>query len=586
MNTGRRARRTAKKMIVQLCWRALVAAITLAGAAAAAQTYEVGPGKPFVNLQAVAPLLAPGDTVLVYGNTTYTGGIVLSKAGAANSKITIRGVRVNGLRPVLSGGTNTIEFRANHYIFEGFEVTGGSFRGIYHHADDITIRDSLVRDCPAHGILGADADSGSLLLEYTEVRNCGNGTTQHQVYMATDNTKYPNAVFRMQYCYIHHANGGNNIKSRAGRSEIYYNWIEGAQYHQLELIGADGQPPALVREDSDVVGNILLTYSTQGTYTTRIGGDGTGTSAGRHRFVNNTIILPSNGNFAVFRLFDTLESFESHNNIIYKLGGGAAKIMDTSGLAIPYASIAVSGSNNWIPTASASAPAQWTGTISGTNPGFVNSAANDFRLQSSSPLVHAGNASPQSPPGFPFPNPLILPFFEPPVLLAPAPGWAHARAVNGNIDIGAFELPPAPLQGSGEDLQLSVLMNNLGDPAEKLKVAFASDITNIHFQSAGGTFTGAYPLLAVQYFPTGYSPVPPPEFPYLHMDLAGIESLYDPFSAPPPDTGILPAAGVFLNFTIPPGFAGITARLQALAASPAAVNGIFAVSDPVDVRLE
>ena len=34
-------------------------------------------------------------------------------------------------------------------------------------------------------------------------------------------------------------NGGNAVKSRAQRNEIYYNWIEGAVYHELELIGPD-----------------------------------------------------------------------------------------------------------------------------------------------------------------------------------------------------------------------------------------------------------------------------------------------------------------------------------------------------------
>ena len=71
--------------------------------------------------------------------------------------------------------------------------------------------------------------------------------------MATDETAYPGAVFRMQHCYVHDANGGNNVKSRAERNEIYYNWIEGAYYHELELIGPDGQAESLKREDSDVV---------------------------------------------------------------------------------------------------------------------------------------------------------------------------------------------------------------------------------------------------------------------------------------------------------------------------------------------
>lgn len=77
-------------------------------------------------------------------------------------------------------------------MFEGFEVSGmgdsttGTFRCIYHHAHDIVIRDSVIHDCPRHGILGADNDSGSLLVEYTEVRNAGSNGGNHAIYMATD----------------------------------------------------------------------------------------------------------------------------------------------------------------------------------------------------------------------------------------------------------------------------------------------------------------------------------------------------------------------------------------------------------------
>ena len=115
-------------------------------------TYQVGPTRTYTSLQNVAPLLNPGDLVEVDGNATYPGNLIFTRPGTVVNKITIRGLRVNGLRPVLSGGTNTVEFRlSDHYVFEGFDVTGGSFRGIYHHADDITIRDTVVHDCPALG---------------------------------------------------------------------------------------------------------------------------------------------------------------------------------------------------------------------------------------------------------------------------------------------------------------------------------------------------------------------------------------------------------------------------------------------------
>ncbi len=53
------------------------------------------------------------------------------------------------------------------------------------------------------------------------------GISAHQIYMATDESAHPGSVFRMQFCYMHDGAGGNNVKSRSERNEIYYNWIEG-----------------------------------------------------------------------------------------------------------------------------------------------------------------------------------------------------------------------------------------------------------------------------------------------------------------------------------------------------------------------
>jgi len=256
-----------------------------------AVTYQVGPGRNYTTLQAVAGLLEKGDLVEVDGNATYPGGVTFTEPGTADEKITIRGIRLNGQRPKISGGINTVAFTtpwpyagpgADHYVFEGFEVTGGSSRGIYHQADDLTIRDVVVHDCPNQGILGADQGSGDITMAYVEVYACGSGDRNHQIYMATDEIHYPGSVFRMQYCYIHDGNGGNNVKSRAERNEIYNNWIENAYYHELELIGpdgGDGGDAGLAREDSDVVGNVLRKTSRNG-FVTRVGGDGTGQTNG------------------------------------------------------------------------------------------------------------------------------------------------------------------------------------------------------------------------------------------------------------------------------------------------------------------
>jgi MYXO-CTERM domain-containing protein len=403
---------------------------------ARATTYQVGPGRTYASPSAVANLLAPGDVVEIDGNHTYAGGVVFSIPGTTSQKITIRGIRVGGQRPILSGGNNTIEAQANHYVFEGLDLTAGSSRCFYHHADDIVLRDSVVHDCPLQGVLGADGDSGDLLMEYVEVHHCGGGTQNHQIYMATDETAYPGSVFRMQHCFVHDANGGNAVKSRAERNEIYHNWIEGALYHELELIGPDGQDPSLAREDSDVVGNVLVKRNTF--HVVRFGGDGTGETFGRYRFVNNTVVILPGGS-AVFRLFDGIESVEMHNNVFAIDGSGTVNIVRMVEANWSTGSPLIAGSNNWISSGASNLPAQWTGTLEQTSPGLIDLHGNDPRPAAGSPLIDAGATTTSGPPGYPFPLPLGAPAFLPPLHAVEPVGTALARPQVGTIDIGAFE---------------------------------------------------------------------------------------------------------------------------------------------------
>lgn len=417
--------------------RGVAAALTLLAASPAlGATYQVGPGKTYQDLGAVAGLLNPGDVVEVDGDAEYPGGVVFDRPGTEAEKITIRGVRINGRRPVVRGGTNTLEAAANHYVFEGLDLTEGSFRCFYHHAHGITLRDSVIHDCPAHGILGADGDSGSLLLEYTEVHHAGEGTQNHSIYMATDEAAYPGSVFRMQHCYVHDTNGGNAIKSRAERNEIYSNWIEGGTYHELELIGPDGQDPSLAREDSDVVGNVLVKRTDFAVV--RFGGDGTGETNGRYRFVNNTVIVQSGGP-AVFRLFDGLESVEMHNNVFAVAGGGGVNLVREVEAVWASGSRQIAGSNNWVMDGSTNVPEEWTGTLTGADPGFADLAALDVRPLEQSPLVDAGGAAESGPPGHEIPAPLGAPAWHPPLHAIEASGAATPRAAVGAIDVGAYE---------------------------------------------------------------------------------------------------------------------------------------------------
>ncbi len=421
-----------------LVW-GLGAAFALSTAPAHATVYEVGPGKPHASVAEVAERLSPGDLVLIQGGTTYPGGIVFSRPGQADRKIIIRGVPVEGKLPIIRGGRNTIEAAANHYVFENLELTGGGYRCFFHHAHDITLRSSVVHDCPGHGLLGADEGSGTLLLEYTEFYHCGNGDQHHTVYMATDETRYPGSVFRMQHCYIHDSRGGHSVKSRAERNEIYFNWIEGGLYHELELIGADGQAAELAREDSDVVGNVLR--KTNDSYSVRIGGDGTGDSGGRYRFVNNTFLLQEQAR-PVLRLFDRVQSLEVHNNVFYRAGGKPVQALRTERVSWTEGRPILIGLNNWLTTGS-EFPEEWFGTELGDDPKFMDvsglsrsAGGFDLRPRAGSPLVDAGAMAIAGPKGFEVPNPLTALSSSPPPRRG---GVSFLRETDGRVDIGAYE---------------------------------------------------------------------------------------------------------------------------------------------------
>jgi hypothetical protein len=440
--------------------RLLVVALG-AAAVARADVYQVGPTRPYTQLQQVldAVALQPGDVVEVDGAHTYAP-VNWDEGGDPGNPVTLRGRRVNGQRPVLSGGTNTIEISANHVVFEAFEVTGGSFRCVYHHADDITVRDVYIHDCPAHGLLGADTDSGSLTLEFSEVARSGNGTGQHAIYVTSDQDAYPGSVFRMRFNYVHDQNGGNAVKSRAERNEIHYNWIEGARFHLLELIGPDEGaviPPPGIREDSDVVGNVLIHKAYMPAvgaaidglfYFARPGSDmraddgGANSSRGRYRFVNNTFVRTASGvGSAVFRMFGLVESIEMSNNVFFNSAAGAPRLFRATAGEFAWASgtAQVAGQNNWVETGAIDFPPGWTGTITGTDPGFRNLATGNLRPVAHSPLRDAGTSTPTGPAGFPLPSPLFPPASQPASRAAGPPLTGQTRLIIGPIDIGAYE---------------------------------------------------------------------------------------------------------------------------------------------------
>jgi hypothetical protein len=315
-------------------------------------TVLVGPTRQFKTLQAAMSSLKPGDIVEMDGDATYPS-VQFTASGTITKPIVVRGKSVNGKRPVIQGYAQSSGFAAvkfvgsDHVVFENLEITNGADADrtkpsacVFNESHDVTLRRVKVRDCANHGILGADNNSGSLTLEEVEVTTsgcdvtlvpamtCSSTALKHPIYVATDPDAHPGATLRIVNSYLHDNNAGENIKTRSERVQIVNNWLETTpkQYRNLGLYGyqeytAGVDAPVI---HHDIVGNVIVERGSSSMM--RTGGDGTGSTQGRTRFVNNTVILDSSFGAQgkpVIRLDGDLEAFSAHNNVIHVVAGNA-----------------------------------------------------------------------------------------------------------------------------------------------------------------------------------------------------------------------------------------------------------------------
>ncbi|MBN1760066.1 MAG: hypothetical protein JW863_17200 [Chitinispirillaceae bacterium] len=405
---------------------------------------QVGNGKQYRELREIEDLTEPGDTIEVDGGATYASG-----ATFAENRITLLGIRTGDeARPEISGSTSYgLNITGDDIVVEGFHVTGMP-KGIGVFGNNIIVRDCIISECN-HGLIGYGTGTGNVTVEYCEFVGNGiptGGATQHQIYMATDEITHPGSVFRLQFCYLHDGVEGDNVKSRAERNEIYYNWIEvaGSSGHGLGLFAPDPDDNDQVeidtrREDADVVGNVIIQSRNS---CARIGGDLPGNPTnGRYRFVNNTFILTGSRGDAV-RTFNMIETLEMFNNVVYSADPDAdiRVINDADGEWV-HSPRTLIGANNWISEHATRLPSasEWNNTLSGTGSPFVDAENGDFIPGAESPLIDGGAAETPTVVAYPFADPLFPPVYLPSSPSLMAPGSARARPTDGHIDIGAFE---------------------------------------------------------------------------------------------------------------------------------------------------
>jgi hypothetical protein len=440
---------------------------------AMATTYVVGPGKPYTTPGDVPwESLAPGDSVLIHARpAAYADKWVICRVGTQAAPIVVHGVPdpSTGALPVIDGANATTRSALNFWSEErGVIKVGGANSPADTQPAWITIENLDVRGAHTpntftgrNGVTAYNANASAIYVEkgdHVTIRNChmhgcgngffcayqtgdllvercwieGNGNVG-SIYEHNNYTEARGATFQFNHFGPLLAGaGGNNLKDRSAGTVIRYNWIEGGN-RQLDLVDSDY--PELIGDprynQTFVYGNVLVETGDDGnSQIVHYGGDSGGTAnyrKGTLYFHANTVVSQRTGNTTLLRLSSSGESADVRDNVVLVTAtGNRLGLLDQTGTLVATRNWFKTG---WVASHSGGNPAVTdAGQITGSDPGFTDLAGGDYRLAAASPCLDQAVAlAPACVPDH-------VPVFE---YLAPQSGLA--RAVNGAMDLGAFE---------------------------------------------------------------------------------------------------------------------------------------------------
>jgi hypothetical protein len=381
----------------------LITVLRLTTAIEGAETavHYVGPGKAIAAPSAAARVAKDGDVIEIEAGT-YEADV----ATWTQNNLTIHGVggrvylKANGAHAagkgiwVISGRNTTIE----DIVFSGARVPARNGAGIRLDGAGLTVRNCKFMN-NENGILGGGGGDGDVVIEHSEFASNGYGDGQsHNIYIGNVRT------FTFRGNYVHHANVGHNVKSRAQTNYILYNRImdewDGTASYAVDLSNGGL---------SYLIGNLIQKGPhTRNPTMIAFGAEGLANPVNELYVVNNTLVndqpewlLRENLLGSTFiRVWGVPQLARVINNLF--IGQGVV----LKGLG------------------------ELTHNLTLTKPVLLDPAAFDYRLKSGSAAIRAG-IDPGVAHGF---------------SLRPTSQYVHLaqeepRPAEGHIDVGAYQYP-------------------------------------------------------------------------------------------------------------------------------------------------
>jgi parallel beta-helix repeat protein len=374
-------------------------------ATASSNTYYVDPGgsntsgdgslaHPWKTIAFGVTQLAAGDTLLINPGT-YTDYVYLDTSGTASAPITIRanspGVIIDGTH--VTRDAFFIE-NADYIIVDGLTIQNAPRAGMrLSYSNHVSVRNCIFAN---NGDWGFFTDFS----DYTLVENCESygAIRQHGIYIS-NSSDYPtirhNRLHNNYGCGLHM----NGDASMGGDGIISHGLVEDNIIYENGLGGGSGINMDGVT-DTIVRNNLLYDNHASGISMYQIDG---GSGSQNNRVLNNTILMPANGRWAI-NIPDTNDTNNIiFNNILYSDHAfrGSISIPGTAlaGFESDY-NVVVSrfsadgGDTNMSLSSWQSLGYDQHSLIATPGQLFINPATKDFHLTPGSPAIDKGTGLP------------------------------------------------------------------------------------------------------------------------------------------------------------------------------------------------